>query len=410
MKDEDLAFLYHYIERPLTEVVRDMQVSGIRIDTLMVKNIEKICKEKCDALQKKIIKKVGDININSTKQLREYFIDKCHAPVVKASKKTGIPSVDRETLEKYSEMFPEAAWILTYRKYYKIYTSFVPALSSERIYASFNQSGTVSGRFSSSNPNMQNIPREDEFGIRKAILPDEDQLIICADYSQIELRILAHFSRDPVLVKAYQNGEDIHQITADACGCSRMMAKTINFGLMYRMSSRTLAKQLKINQKEAHMYVEGYFESYEAIPRFYEDVIKESIQHGYIRTLYGRKRRLTRNYYQKDHGGKYHEMSSIINSKIQGTSADIIKYAMVKMFQPLNALGARILLTVHDEVVVSTSKENLLSCCKIIKEAMLEVAQLSIPVEIDIRIGRTWGEAKHGPTPQEYDANPLILG
>jgi len=204
-------------------------------------------------------------------------------------------------------------------------------------------------------------------------------------------------------VKAYEEKIDVHQLTADACSCGRQTAKTINFGLMYRMSSKTLAKQLKIDKAEADAYLISYFELYNSIENFYKQIINEAHRYGFIRTLYGRKRRLTEQYHHRSRGKKYHEMTSIINSKIQGSSADIMKYSMIKMFEPLKLFGARILLTVHDEVVVSVPEKNVLLCCKIIEKTMVEAAELSIPTEIDIRIGKNWGEAKHGLTPAEYE-------
>jgi len=405
-KDQKLLKLYLEIERPLIEVVRNMEVDGVRVDTKKVEEIRSICREKCIELKKTIEDEIGyKINIDSSIQLKTYFIDKLHAPVVKVSESSQEPSMDKEVLQQYAETFSVAKWILEYRGYSKMLSTFIPALTPKlqgRIYPLFNQSATITGRFSSSRPNMQNIPREDEFGIRDVILPDEDQILLDADYSQIELRILAHFSKDSTLVKAYQEGRDIHQSTADACHCSRQDAKTINFGLMYRMAPKTLAKRLKISLSEAKAYMTSYFNLYGGIERFYRETIREAIDGGYIRTLYGRKRRLSGNYNNKARGLQYHEMSSIINSRIQGSSADIMKYAMVKMFEPLKTFGARILLTVHDEVVVSAPKENLLICSQIIEKVMIEVASLSVPVEIDVRVGWTWGEAKHGLVPQKY--------
>ena len=261
-KNKWLSDLYHKFERPLLKIVGDMHTNGINIDVKKIKELAKVCEKKIDLNEAKLKTLIGDINFNSSKQLREYFIDTIHLPVIKRSDKTNAPSVDAEVLEKYAEMNTEAKLLLDYRKYRKIYTTFVPALTPRgwdietmrgKIYASFNQAGTVSGRFSSSRPNMQNIPREDKLGIRQAIIPDDGQILIGADYSQIELRVLAYYSQDPNLTKAYSESKDIHRQTADACGVGRQEAKTINFGLVYGMRNRTLAKQIKVSASKANL-------------------------------------------------------------------------------------------------------------------------------------------------------------
>ena len=373
-RDEKLFKLYSEIERPLIEVVRDMEINGIKADVKKVDEIKSICNDKRVVLKKKIEDEIGyKINIDSSAQLKTYFIDKLHAPIIKVSELSQNPSIDKEVLQQYAETFPVAGWILDYRKYSKLLSTFIPALTPKKqdmIYPLFNQSATISGRFSSSRPNMQNIPREDEFGIRDIILPDEGQVLLDADYSQIELRILAHFSKDSVLIKAYKEGRDIHQTTADACHCDRQTAKTINFGLMYRMSSKTLAKRLKIDKKEADAYLTSYFELYNSIEGFYKQVINEARQNGFIRTLYGRKRRLTEQYYRRSRGEKYHEMTSIINSKIQGClSGDTLVWVEKEGLKSMKSLvNQKVKLWDGDkfslgQIVKSGLKESVLVKC-----------------------------------------------
>jgi DNA polymerase-1 len=268
IKDKNLYKIYETIERPLLEVVKDMQINGITIDNKQVGHIREECQKRVSDALERIEYLMPNINLNSPKQLRGHFVDKKRLTPLKLSKKTRLGSVDKEFLEHYEtdKRCPEIKSLLAYRKYNKILSTFIPALTpkgSNKIYAQFRQSGTTSGRFSSSNPNMQNIPRaDDEFDIRAAIIADTGDILIGADYSQIELRIAAHFSREPTMVSVYKNNGDIHQQTADACGSTRQEAKTINFGMLYGMYFKTLAKQLEIDERRAIEYHKQFWEKY----------------------------------------------------------------------------------------------------------------------------------------------------
>lgn len=398
--------LYIEVERPLLNVVAAMHINGIRIDMAEVMKISKICVDKINNSETKLKLLIGDINFGSPKQLREYFINKCHMPILKESEKTGQASMDKEVLEVYAETNNEAKLLLEYRKYSKINSTFIPALTPKKwdslnmtgqIHTSFNQAGTVSGRFSSSRPNMQNIPGEDEeLQIRKAIIPDDGHIFIDADYGQIELRVLAHFSQDRNLLKAYVDGEDIHQQTMDALHIKRVPAKTINFGLVYGMGNRTLAKRIKVSSDEAQYYIDKFFETYPGVKKFWEDAEKLFREQGYVQTISGRKRRRSQHFYTKDDYEQGGEVRSAINSIIQGSAADLIKMAMVSMHEQFKKYNAKLILTVHDEVLVSCPLKNAKQVYAVIHRAMICAGDcLSVPVEVDIKFGRTWAEA-HG--------------
>jgi len=403
LKDREIEYVYTKIERPLLHVIANMHSNGIMIDAKKVYELTEYCKKKVELNETKLKLLIGDINFNSSKQLKEYFIDKRNMPVIKQSKKTGAPSVDKEVLEKYAEDNAEAKLLLEYRKYNKILTTFMPALKPVKwdlktyrgkIYPSFNQSGTVSGRFSSSRPNMQNIPRADKLGIRQAIVADDGHILIGADYSQIELRVLAHFSKDLNLMKAYAEKKDIHQMTADACGIGRQEAKTVNFGLVYGMRNKTLAKQIKVSATEAQQYIDRYFNMYPGVKEFWQQSEEQFINQGYVKTWSGRKRRRSQFFSTKDDFEKGGEIRSAINAIIQGSAADLIKMAMVLMYSRLKEFDARIISTVHDEVIVSCPVKYANSCFTIVKSSMLKAGKnLSVPVEVDCKFGRTWEEA-----------------
>jgi len=405
-RDDKLLKLYQEIEKPLLKIIADMHIHGITVNANRIKEIEKLCIDKTEKAKEKLDYVMEDVNYNSTKQLREFFINKEHMPILKSTNK-GAPSMDKETLEIYAETNNAAQLLLEYRKYAKILSTFIPALTPTdidlktkrgKIYASFNQAGTTSGRFSSSRPNMQNIPKgeKDEFGIRDCIVADEGHILIGADYSQVELRIMAHFSQDFNLMKAYNGTTDIHTITAEACGISRDKAKTINFGLIYGMRAKTLGKRIDVGYDEAQSYIDKYFETYNAIKPFWELAERNIRSRGYVETLFGRKRRRTHEFNAKDTFDQSREIGSMINAIIQGTGADMMKKSMVLMYSKLKAIGARIVSTVHDEVIVSCPIKNAKEGFKIVYDSMMEAGKdLTVPIAVDCKYGRTWGEA-HG--------------
>jgi len=404
--DKVSAQVYEKIEKPLLLVVAKMHINGIRINVDKVIKISDKCKTAMEYAEDKLKILMGnDVNFNSTKQLREFFIDKERMPILKQTP-AGKPSVDKEVLEIYAETNGTAKLLLEYRKYAKIFTTFIPALTptnwdpqtmTGRIYTSFNQAGTTSGRFSSSRPNMQNIPADEEFKeIRGTIIPEEGHIFIGADYSQIELRVLAHFSQDVNLLRAYNEHKDIHQQTADALGIDRSKAKTINFGLVYGMGIKTLSKRVKASYDEAEMYINKFFETYSAIKPFWKEAEEKFKNFGFVQTYSGRKKRRTQQFFIKDEYEQSGEIRSATNAVIQGTAADLMKIAMVKMWPELDKLGAKMVLTVHDEVLVSCPVKNAKRAYGIIHRAMVTAGDgLSVLIEVNVKFGRTWEEA-HG--------------
>ncbi|MFP4017807.1 MAG: DNA polymerase [Bacteroidales bacterium] len=403
MSDDGLKFIYEEIEQPLFKIVANMHINGIQINKDKVDEIRKLCESKIELAQAKIDTMMPNVNLNSPKQMREWFISYRHLEPLSFSKRTGQPSVNKEFLKHYKndKRCPEIKPILTYKKYNKILSTFIPALTpgiDGRIYAKFRQNSTLAGRFSSASPNVQNIPRDsEEMDIREVVIAYPGQVLVGADYSQIELRVTAHFSKDKNLCSIYNldNG-DVHQMTADACGCTRQEAKTLNFGLIYGMHEKALAKQLKTTVPKARNYYHKYWKQYPGVLEFMQQTEKNAMKVKHVRTGYGRKRRLSQYFGAMDEWQKGGELRSLVNAVIQGTSADIMKYAMVKMAPKLRELGGRIILTVHDEVLVSCPPETAIECGEIIEASMIEAAEiLSVPVKADVRWGLSWAQV-HG--------------
>ena len=400
LKQDDKVFkLYTEIEKPLLMVVSEMHLEGITIDAQKVKTIENLCAKKAKKAQERLEYLMPDVNYNSTKQLREFFIDKEMMPIIKETKK-GSPAVDKEVLTKYAETSAAAKLLLEYRKYNKILSTVIPALTPKlvdvatyrgKIYPSFNQSGTVSGRFSSSKPNFQNIPKDKDMDFRDCIIAEEGNVLIGYDYSQIELRILAHVTQDFNLMKAYKENLDIHQLTADACGISRDKAKTVNFGIVYGMRNKTLGKRIGVTPQEAQQYIDKYMETYNRIKPYWEHAEQQLRLSGYVETVCGRKRHRTQEFSVKDKFDQSREIGSAINSTIQGSGGDILKMAMVDMYPKLKLLGATIIACIHDELIISCPKSKEQQGGEIVKESMLSAASiLSVPMLIDGGIGQTW--------------------
>lgn len=394
--------LYYTIEKPLFTIIAQMHKDGITIDVARVKELKELFERKMELAGDKIKHIMGDVNLNSPKQLREYFIDGKNMPVLKRSKRTNEPSVDKEVLKTYSESCIEAELILEYRKYAKLYSTFIPAMTPKdfnvgtmlgNVYPTFRQAGTVSGRFSSSSPNFQNIPHEDELGLRSCVVAEKGHKLVGCDFSQIELRVLAHFSQDFNLMKAYKENKDIHQQTADACGIERYNAKTINFGIVYGMGAGTLGKRLEVGYDEAQNYIERYFHNYPGVKEWWDNTEQHIKDFGFTETLFGRKRHVTNKFYSKDDYEQGCEIRSLINAVIQGTAAEIMKLAMINMAPKLAQIGARIVSTVHDEVIVTAPESKAKQAYKIVSNAMVEAGEkLTVPVTVDGAIGKTWEE------------------
>ncbi|HHW32329.1 MAG TPA: DNA polymerase I [Clostridiaceae bacterium] len=404
--------LYYEIELPLVEVLADMENWGFKIDTEKLKKLSGELQEKIDLLTQEIYMLAGEqFNINSTKQLGVILFEKLKLPILKKTK-TGY-STDAEVLEELSDRHEIVSKILEYRQLVKLKSTYVDGLLplinpyTGRIHSSFNQTVTSTGRISSTEPNLQNIPIKLVAGreIRKVFIPDGDEYILSdADYSQIELRVLAHITGDENMIKAFVNNEDIHTSTAASVfgvpikkvtPIMRSNAKAVNFGIVYGISDFSLAKDLGITRKEARRYIDGYLSRYPKVKQYMHDIVAEASEKGYVTTLFNRRRYLpelkSKNYTIRSFGERV-----ALNAPIQGSAADIIKIAMVKVYKELKArhLRSRLILQVHDELIVETHINEKEEVEDIIKECMENAAILKVPLVVEVKTGKSWFETK----------------
>ncbi|MFA6431554.1 MAG: DNA polymerase I [Candidatus Margulisiibacteriota bacterium] len=403
LKARKMEDLFYRVEMPLIEVLVEMETNGVNIATdklaVMSQELEIELKE----LERHIFSIAGEVfNINSPKQMANILFNKLMLPVIKKTK-TGA-STDAEVLtELAARKFEIAEKLLEYRQLNKLKNTYIDVLptlvnpKTGRIHASFNQTITATGRLSSSNPNLQNIPAKGKWGkrIRAAFIPDKkDWLFIAADYSQIELRVLAHLSQDEVLLTAFREDKDVHQITADELGISRDAAKTVNFGVIYGISDFGLAKQLGIKRTEASIYIEKYFNKHKGVKAFIDKTIADAKEKGYVETLLGRKRP-TPDINNPNQGIRSAAERMAINTPVQGSAADMIKVAMVNINNKLQASSykAKLILQVHDELIFETPQGEADAVKKIVDEEMEKALPLSIPVKVDIGVGPSWSEA-----------------
>ena len=402
LKDKNLWKLFKDIEMPLIEVLVELEENGVYVDTKELNKLSAGMDKQMQELERHIFSIAGEeFNLNSPKQLSVILFDKLKLPVIKKGK-TG-PSTNAEVLEELSEKFEIAQKLLEYRSYSKLKSTYVDVLpelinkKTGRIHASFNQTITATGRLSSSDPNMQNIPIRSELGkkIREAFVPQKKGwVILAADYSQIELRILAHLSRDPVLLKAFKEGKDVHQATADELGISRDAAKTVNFGIIYGISDFGLAKSLKIKRTEAAEFIKKYFEKHTGVKEFIDKTIKEARETGEVCTMLKRIRPLP-DINSPNHGLRSFTERTAINTPVQGSAADMIKVAMVRIRDICGeSRSPKLILQVHDELVFEVLEEEVEKVKKIIQREMEQALKLDIPVKVDIEVGKSWGEAK----------------
>jgi DNA polymerase-1 len=395
---------------PLVEVLRRMEMHGVYLDLELLNRTAAEYRARLEVIAREIHELAGEeFNINSPKQLAEILFQRLGLPVVKTPK-TG-PTTAVEVLEKLADRHPLPAKILEYRSLAKLISTYLEALpklvhpETGRVHTSYNQAVTATGRLSSSDPNLQNIPIRGRDGalIRRAFIGEGDNLILAADYSQIELRILAHYSGDPALVEAFKKGEDIHARTAAGIfGVLPMMvtpemrrqAKTINFGLIYGMGSQKLARELNIDRKTAKAYIEGYFATYAGVRKYFDEVVAEAEAKGYVTTLFKRRRYLPE-INSKNRNLQEMARRTAVNTPIQGTAADIIKLAMVVIDRKLseNHYRGRMIMQVHDELVFEVPPAEVDDLTLLVRREMSEVCPLKVPLVVDIGVGRTWLEA-----------------
>lgn len=410
LKDENLLKLYQEVEIPLIEVLAQMEETGTYVDCKKLAKLSQKLKKDQKELEKEIYILAGEeFNINSTKQLQQILFNKLKLPTIKKTK-TGF-STDASVLEELSKKFEIAQKLLDYRTISKLLSTYIDALpelvneKTKRIHTSFNQTITTTGRLSSSNPNLQNIPVKGEYAkdIRSAFVPQKKNgVILAADYSQIELRILAHLSKDPALIKAFEEGQDIHRSTAAAVNGvalnkvtdkQRSAAKAINFGIIYGMSDFGLSKQLGIKRQVAKDFIDRYFTKYAKVKEFIEETISQARENGYVETMLGRKRPLLDINSQNPNQRGFAERTAI-NTPVQGTAADMIKVAMINLHHKLKKLDARLIIQVHDELVIEVPAAEVEQVKKLITAEMKNAIKLAVPIKIDTGSGTSWAAAK----------------
>ena len=410
MQEESSLTLFKEIEMPLVEVLASMQHEGIYIDKQELIDFGKELQERIDILTKQIHELTGEeFNINSTKQLGEVLFEKLKLTVKKKTK-TGY-STDVDVLEKIKHEHPAIEKILEYRQLQKLNSTYVEGLipyidETSRIHSKFHQTVTTTGRISSTDPNLQNIPTRMELGkkLRKVFKPKENYIFIDADYSQIELRILAHISEDENMIEAFNKDEDIHAQAAskvfntpieEVTKEQRSNAKAVNFGIVYGISDFGLGEQLGVSRKKAKEYIEQYLEKYSGIKKFMTNIVEGTKEKGYVETLYNRRRYVpelkSNNYMVRQFGGRV-----AMNTPIQGTAADIMKIAMINVYNKLkeNNLKSKMIVQVHDELLIETLIDEIQKVKEILKIEMENVIKLQVPLIAEISQGYNWYEAK----------------
>ena len=411
LKENEQEYLYYNVELPLIHVLADMQIYGMAVDRAKLEQFNKELSERVNALTAQIHDIVGyEFNVNSTKQLGEALFVTLELPVVKKTK-TGF-STDAEVLEKLNGKHEIIELLVEYRLVSKIKSTYGDGLlavinqQTGRIHSSFNQTVTVTGRISSTEPNMQNIPVRHELGreIRKMFIADGDFCLVDADYSQIELRVLASISGDGVMKQAFLDDIDIHTVTAsqvlgipleEVTSAQRSDAKAVNFGIVYGIGEYSLSQDLGIPMGEAKRYISEYLEHYSGVRAYMADIKESAAKDGYVSTLLGRRRYIpeirSSNFQTRAFGERV-----ALNTPIQGSAADIIKLAMVRVSQRLKAEGlrSRLILQVHDELIVETHKDELETVCLLLRYEMEHALTLDIPLVADTKYGKSWYDAK----------------
>ena len=403
--------LFDQIEMPLVSVLAQMQYEGMYIDKDELEAFGQNLKEQIAVLTKEIYTLAGEeFNINSTQQLGSILFEKLKLTTSKKNKKGY--STDVDALEKIKNEHPIVEKILEYRGLMKLNSTYVEGMipyineKTHRIHSYFHQTVTATGRISSTEPNLQNIPTRIEFGkrLRKVFKPAEGYIFIDADYSQIELRVLAHISQDEHMLEAFRKGEDIHkQAASKVLGIpieevtkeQRSKAKAVNFGIVYGISDFGLAEQIGVSRKEAKQYIEQYLEKYSGIQKFMQDIVEKAKEQGYVETLFHRRRYIpelkSNNYMVRQFGNRV-----AMNTPIQGTAADIMKIAMVNLQKELEnrKMKTRIVLQVHDELILEAKIEEKEEAKQLLKQCMESAITLSVPLEVEVSEAINWYDAK----------------
>ena len=410
VKENNLYSLYENVEKPLVKILADMEKTGVKVDKNKILELNEEYSKLADEYEQRVYELAGEVfNLNSPKQLGVILFDKMKLPVVKKTK-TGY-STDVEVLEKLSEDYEIAEYILKYRSLNKLISTYLVGIldyimEDDRVRTSYKQMITATGRLSSVDPNLQNIPVRTQEGknIRKVFVADKNKVFIDADYSQIELRVLAHLSKDLVMIDSFKNDLDIHYKTAsevfgvpieEVTDNQRRSAKAVNFGIVYGISDYGLSKDLNITRNEARQYIDGYLNTYPNIKNYMEEIVKIAKKDGYVTTILGRKRYIpeinSKNFNIRSFGERI-----ALNTPIQGSAADIIKLAMIKVYKRLKEekVNAKLILQIHDELIIECDEKEKDIVKNILKESMENVYKLDLPLKVDVCEGRNWFESK----------------
>lgn len=412
LENQGISELYSEIEFPLIEVLASMELWGLKVDVDKLKEYKSKLEEQLELLRNKIYEEAGEqFNINSPKQLGVILFERLELPVVKKTKTGYSTSVD--VLEKLKEKHPIIKNIMEYRQLIKLKTTYADGLehvvdpATGKIHSNFNQTITATGRISSTEPNLQNIPIKLEMGreIRKIFIPSsEEYVFLDADYSQIELRLLAHLSKDETFITAYKEGKDIHRITAsqvfhvpfeDVSSLQRSNAKAVNFGIVYGIGAFSLSQDLGITRKEAEAYIEGYFAKYPDVKKYLDESIESAKINGFAKTIFGRIRPIpelqSKNFNQRSFGERV-----AMNMPIQGAAADVIKIAMIRVYEELKnrKLRSRLVLQVHDELLLEVHVDELEEVKELLQFEMENAVELQVPLTVDMHSGKNWYETK----------------
>ena len=410
MEETELHGLYYEVELPLTGILSDMEIEGFNVNEALLDEMTVTFKADIDQLEKEIYDLAGEeFNINSPKQLGTILFERLDLPVIKKTK-TGY-STNVDVLEALKDKHPIIEKVMQYRTVTKIYSTYIVGLKAAidgdgRIHSTFNQTLATTGRLSSTDPNLQNIPIRHEMGraVRKVFIPhDEDSILLSCDYSQIELRVLAHISGDEKMIEAYNGDIDIHTKTAsevfgvpmeEVTYALRSSAKAVNFGIIYGMSDFSLSQDLGITRKEAKEYMDIYFSRYPKVKKYLDNIVLEAKEKGFVRTIMNRRRYIP----EINQRNKIVQAAGVrlaMNSPIQGSAADIMKMAMVKVYEALKEKNLRssLILQVHDELILNTRKDELEIVQKLVKEEMENAVKLKVKLQAEESVGETWFEA-----------------
>lgn len=410
VKENNLISLYENVEKPLVKVLADMENTGVLVDRNKIIELTDEYSKLAKKYEEKVYELAGEIfNLNSPKQLGVVLFEKMKLPVVKKTK-TGY-STDVEVLEKLASKHEIAEYILKYRSLNKLISTYLEGIidyimDDGRVRTSFKQMITATGRLSSVDPNLQNIPIRSEEGrnIRKVFISDKNKVFIDADYSQIELRVLAHLSKDSVMIESFKNYLDIHNKTAsevfgvpisEVTDNQRRSAKAVNFGIVYGISDYGLSKDLNISRNEARQYIDGYLNTYPSIKNYMEEIVNKAKSDGFVTTILDRKRYIpeinSKNFNIRSFGERI-----ALNTPIQGSAADIIKIAMIKVYERLKneKVRAKLILQIHDELIIECEESEKEIVKNILKDSMENVYKLDLPLKVDVCEGRNWYESK----------------